>query len=68
MGKSKSKKVIDWPVLIISGGFLILFVIGSLINSELSQIWWINLLIFPLSILDPFISFWCWLTFSSLSF
>ncbi len=34
MGKSKSTKTIDWPVLIISGGFLLLFVIGSLINSE----------------------------------
>lgn len=34
MGKSLSNKKIDWPVLIISGGFLLLFVIGSLINSQ----------------------------------
>lgn len=34
MKNSLSKKAIDWPVLLISGGFLVLFVIGSLINSD----------------------------------
>src|SRR5690606_34040412 len=39
MEKSASKKMIDWPVLVISGGFLVFFVMGSLINGEVVSNW-----------------------------
>lgn len=31
----KSKQKLDWPVFIISGGFLILFIVLSFINSDM---------------------------------
>ncbi|MBY7142151.1 BCCT family transporter [Virgibacillus sp. NKC19-3] len=33
--KSKKKKELDWPVFIVSGGFLIAFIIISFVNSEM---------------------------------
>ncbi|WP_373894932.1 BCCT family transporter [Virgibacillus natechei] len=33
--KSKKKRKLDWPVFVVSGGFLIAFIIISLVNSEM---------------------------------